>query len=110
MARWRRVGFPWTARLSLAFLLTVVVLAVLGEHITPYSATEIALTKRLMTPAFAGGSADHLLGTDALGRDILSRAILGLRVSLVVGFGGVALGSFIGTTIGLGAGYFRGST
>jgi peptide/nickel transport system permease protein len=59
---------------------------------------------------FVGGAFDHLLGTDDLGRDVLSRTILGLRVSLIVGFSGVALACFIGTTVGLCAGYFQGWT
>lgn len=108
MPRWRRIGFPWTARLSLLFLLSCVVLALLGDTVTPYPANNVYLTQRLLPPFFAGGAFTHVLGTDALGRDVLSRAILGLRVSLIVGFGGVALGCSIGTTVGLIAGYFRG--
>jgi peptide/nickel transport system permease protein len=53
-------------------------------------------------------SADHWLGTDTLGRDILSRVIWGARVSLVVGFASVAFGILIGGTIGVVSGYFKG--
>jgi peptide/nickel transport system permease protein len=109
-ARWRRVGFPWTARISLVFLLTCAALAALGPLITPHPYTQISLTERLMAPWFAGGGSEYILGTDSLGRDVLSRIIMGLRVSLVVGFGGVALGCVIGTIVGLCAGYFRGVT
>ena len=52
-------------------------------------------------------SADHWLGTDSLGRDVLARAILGLRVSLVVGIGSVAFGLAIGGALGLVGGYYR---
>lgn len=54
------------------------------------------------------GTAGHPLGTDALGRDLLSRTIWGARVSLTVGFAAVALGLFLGSLIGLVAGYYRG--
>jgi peptide/nickel transport system permease protein len=56
----------------------------------------------------AGPSAEHWLGTDELGRDMLSRLVWGARVSLVVGVGSVAAGALVGTTLGIVAGYFRG--
>ncbi len=58
----------------------------------------------------AGPAWGHLLGTDDLGRDILSRLIYGARVSLVIGFGAIAIGLVIGGTLGLVAGYVRGIT
>ncbi len=64
-----------------------------------------ALLRTLQPP-----SAVHLLGTDALGRDVFARSVLGLRVSLVVGIGSVVFGLGIGGTLGLVAGYFRGRT
>lgn len=57
----------------------------------------------------AGPSTAHLLGTDDLGRDILSRVIYGARVSLVVGFGSIAIGMAIGGTLGMLAGFRRGA-
>ncbi|WP_019630323.1 ABC transporter permease [Actinomadura atramentaria] len=56
----------------------------------------------------AGPSAGHLLGTDDLGRDLLSRVIYGARVSLIVGFASIAVGLAVGGVLGLLAGYFRG--
>lgn len=58
----------------------------------------------------AGPAWSHLLGTDDLGRDILSRIVYGGRVSLVIGFGAIAIGMLIGGTLGLIAGYVRGAT
>lgn len=107
----RRPRMPNTVRLSLAIIVTALGLAVLGEAVAPYPFTEVALTSRLWPPAFVpGGSVSHLLGTDALGRDVLSRLIVGLRASLGAGFGGVLVACMLGTTIGLCAGYFRGVT
>jgi peptide/nickel transport system permease protein len=58
----------------------------------------------------AGPAWGHLLGTDDLGRDILSRLIYGARVSLVIGFGAILIGLFLGGTLGLIAGYVRGTS
>jgi peptide/nickel transport system permease protein len=62
----------------------------------------------LAGPPRSGPSWDHLLGTDKLGYDLLSRVIHGARVSLVVGFASIALGMVAGGTVGLVAGYYRG--
>ena len=65
---------------------------------------------RLAPPAWMeGGTPDHLLGTDQVGRDLLSRMIYGGRVSLVVGVSAVVLSSTIGVLLGLAAGYFGGA-
>lgn len=85
---------------ALVFLL-VVVCAVLAQWIAPYSPTEIAMPRRLLPP-----SADHLMGTDRLGRDIFSRVIFGARTTLTVGICVVFLAVFIGAPVGLLSGYF----
>src|SRR5262249_60829770 len=56
------------------------------------------------------GTADHLLGTDQVGRDLLARMIYGGRVSLVVGVAAVLISATIGVLLGLAAGYFGGNT
>src|SRR5918912_1522548 len=78
----------WDIFLQLNFLLPVTVLAltviaaIFAPLLAPYDPLQTSLTDRLKPPAFAGGSGAHVLGTDKLGRDVLSRIIWGSRVSL----------------------------
>jgi len=90
-------------------LLTVVVLAaILAPWIAPHDPRIGKLSTRLIPPAWQeGGSTEFLLGTDSMGRDILSRVLHGARVSLVVGALGSLLAGSIGTLVGLIAGYRR---
>jgi peptide/nickel transport system permease protein len=85
------------------FVVVVMLLAVFVSILPLPDPTSQSVLFRLKPP-----SADHLLGTDRLGRDILSRVIWGARVSLLVGVGVVALSGAIGTLFGVVAGYFRG--
>ena len=78
-------------------------LALLAERVAPYGYDEADIFSRLKAPSEA-----HRLGTDNLGRDLLSRVIYGARVSMVVGFGGVVVGLLLGTAVGLVSGYFGG--
>jgi len=77
--------------------------AVLADVISPYGYAQTSLRER-----FVSVSAQHWLGTDQLGRDLLTRLLYGARVSLYVGFGAVALGSALATLIGVASGYFGG--
>jgi peptide/nickel transport system permease protein len=89
--------------------LIVVLCAIFAPLLAPYSPYTQSLMDRLVPPVFMeGGSWAHPLGTDHLGRDYLSRLIYGTRISLIVGFGTVALSSVIGVGLGLAAGYFGG--
>ncbi|MBI2359779.1 MAG: ABC transporter permease [Deltaproteobacteria bacterium] len=84
-----------------------VAIAVVADWITPYSPYATALSNRLVPPFWEEtGTLAHLLGTDRLGRDILSRIIYGARVSLVAGLAAVAVGGTAGTILGLLSGYF----
>ncbi len=91
-----------------AFVLLLGVVAAAAPLLAPYDPIRQSLRTRLAAPTLAGpdGKA-HLLGTDHLGRDVLSRMIYGSRVSLVVGFAAVVVGGAVGATLGLLAG-FRG--
>jgi peptide/nickel transport system permease protein len=94
--------------LSLLTLLLVIP-AVFASQVAPYDPLKGSLAKRLKPPAWqAGGSLDHPLGTDKLGRDILSRMIHGARVSLAVSLVAIFVGGILGTGLGLVSGYFGG--
>ncbi|MDE3111316.1 MAG: ABC transporter permease [Chloroflexota bacterium] len=105
----RRRRVEWTVWMAFVVVLAALATAILGDAIAPYPYSSVSLTQRLLPPMIlAGGSGAHVLGTDALGRDLLSRLIVGLRVSLLAGFGGVLVAAALGTTVGLLSGYFRG--
>jgi ABC-type dipeptide/oligopeptide/nickel transport system permease subunit len=92
-------------------MLAIIASAVLAPWVAPHSPVAVDIRHRLVPPAWmAGGSPAHLLGTDQVGRDLLSRVIWGGRVSLVVGVAAVLVSSTIGVLLGLGAGYFGGRT
>jgi dipeptide transport system permease protein len=94
---------------GLVIVLLVLLMAALAPLIAPYSPNETDASVFLTPPAWtATGSSAHWLGTDAIGRDILSRLIHGARLSLAIGLAVVALSVVIGTVLGLTAGYFRG--
>jgi peptide/nickel transport system permease protein len=92
--------------LSVGWMALVVVLAVLAPMLT--SAGILPDPNKIGRPLNAFPTAGHLLGTDGLGRDLLSRLIWGARVSLPVGFASIALGLLIGGTIGVLSGYLKG--
>jgi ABC-type dipeptide/oligopeptide/nickel transport system permease subunit len=84
-------------------------LALLASVVAPHPPNAQDLLRSKQPPAWlTGGSWEHPLGTDQLGRDVLSRMIHGTRVSLAVGAGGVALALTIGMLVGLAAGHWRG--
>jgi dipeptide transport system permease protein len=87
------------------------VIAATADIIAPYGPNLTNQAAFLKPPAWqAGGSLAHPLGTDAIGRDMLSRLIFGTRLSLLIGFAVVTLSVLVGTVLGLVAGYFRGVT
>jgi peptide/nickel transport system permease protein len=95
--------------LPTAIIALFVIFAVFAPLVSPYDPTQIALVQKLKPPVFfAGGTPAHLLGTDNLGRDVLSRLIWGARVSLGVTAAVVVISSIVGLLIGLAAGYVGG--
>lgn len=97
--------------LGLIMFLIVVVAAISAPLIAPYEPLKQDLRAAKKPPAWAEkGVPDHILGTDNLGRDILSRIIYGSRVSLTVGFFGVLIACSLGMIIGLISGYVGGRT
>lgn len=89
-------------------LLCVGLTALFAPLIAPYDPYKQDLLARLAPPVFLGGDWKHLLGTDALGRDYLSRLIFGARVSLLIGFTAALISAVIGTVLGILGGYFGG--
>ena len=87
----------------------MVFVAIFANVISPYLPDEMSLVDRLTPPFFmSGGSTAHLLGTDNLGRDILTRIFYGARISLSVALLVIAICSAVGTTLGMIAGYLGG--
>ena len=101
---------PWLAIAAMAFVVALFVIAIAAPLIAPYDPVRQSLRMRLKTPTIEGADGlAHLLGTDHLGRDVLSRVIYGSRVSLLIGFAAVVVGSVIGASLGIAAGYRRGT-
>ena len=101
---WRKFRRQPVAVLALAFVVVLVALAILSPWIAPYDAETYFDYDRINE----GPSLAHWLGVDPLGRDILSRILLGGRISLATGFLSVAIGGLVGTVLGLLAGYYEG--
>lgn len=95
-----------TAMLGFVLVLLAIFCALLAPYLAPHAPSEQNLRNSLRPPVWeAGGLPEHPLGTDHLGRDILSRVIYGSRVSLIIGFGATVLGAVLGSVLGLVSGY-----
>ncbi|MQW07401.1 ABC transporter permease subunit [Sinorhizobium meliloti] len=113
LAGWLRGSLSFLRRklpLSVAFgflwLAAMIVIALFAGYLRPYDITAMDLTSRLSAP----GTLKHWLGTDELGRDVLSRLIQSIRVSLIIAFGATVLSAVFGTALGFAAARFRGLT
>lgn len=106
--RWWRRG--WGVPIVCGTIIAVaVIVAVFAPLLAPYDPNSTELSAQLTPPAWQGvGTHAHLLGTDELGRDILSRLLYGARISVFVGAVGVIFSAVVGVTLGLVAGYARG--
>jgi peptide/nickel transport system permease protein len=94
-----------------AFVALLAVMAVAAPWLAPQDPTRQSLRARLVAPTLeAADGRAHLLGTDHLGRDVLSRMVYGARVSLLVGFAAVVVGGLVGAALGIVAGYRGGWT
>jgi peptide/nickel transport system permease protein len=103
LAALRMKGFPW---FPVSILGTLTLLAIFADAIAPHSPEVGSLGMRFKPPAWQqGGVATYLLGTDHLGRDVLSRLIFGARVSIVVGTLAVVVAGVVGTALGILSGY-----
>jgi peptide/nickel transport system permease protein len=104
-ARWRRNSSLMIGGVT---ILLIALAALAAPWIAPYGPFDQDLAARLKPPVFLDGSWAHLLGTDNLGRDYLTRMIYGARISLLIGLGTVVASGAFGTALGLVAGYYGG--
>ena len=103
---WRTKGFPLIPAL---ILLIIAFVAVFADVLAPHDPQVGNLARRFRPPFWqAGGSTTYLLGTDHVGRDVLSRLIFGARVSVIVGLAAVLVAGGIGTLLGIVSGYLGG--
>ena len=105
----RRVaGLPAGVLFAGFWLGAMIVIALGADVLRPYSITAFDLKARLMPPVLFGGVFAHPLGTDELGRDVFSRLLLSIRMSLVIAFFGTLIATTLGTALGFLAAHFRG--
>ncbi|WP_325264329.1 ABC transporter permease [uncultured Rhizobium sp.] len=96
---------PFSVSFGIVWLIGMVLVAVFADVIRPYGITAMDLRARLSLP----GNPAHLLGTDELGRDVLSRLLQSIRVSLAIAFGATIISAVFGTVLGFAAAKFRGA-
>ena len=110
---------PWSTRLRRAlrrypvvsiFILVALLIfpAITADWLAPHDPIHGSVPDRRQPPVFFGGTWEHPLGTDRIGRDILSRIMHGAKVSLAISLVGIFFGGILGTLLGLLGGYFRG--
>lgn len=101
-------SMPLLVRLCACWTVVVLLIAISADFISPYSYSQLDLLARLNPPVFWGGSSDHWLGTDELGRDVMSRLFHSVRISLLVAFISTLLSATVGVLMGFAAAHFRG--
>jgi len=107
---WRSLKQSRLALIGLLLLIVMVTLSILAPVLAPYNPAKSDIRNRLKPPSWSLEPGSHFLGTDNVGRDILSRVLYGGRVSIFVGIAAVTLGGILGTVLGVTAGYFRGTS
>ena len=106
---WTRLKEHPSLLLGGGIVLLMVLMAIFAPLIAPHDPLAQNITARTIPPVwYENGTWEHILGTDQLGRDYLSRLIYGARISLFIGFAAVAIAGVIGTVLGLLGGYFGG--
>ncbi len=102
------LSMPLVIKICAVWVALVLLIALSADLIAPYSYSQLDLLARLTPPVFFGGSTTHWLGTDELGRDVLSRLIYSVRISLLVAFISTLLSAVVGVLMGFAAAHFRG--
>lgn len=103
-------AWPPGVLLALLWIAAMLVLALGADHLAPYSFTAFDLKARLQPPVAMGGAWNHALGTDELGRDVFSRLVMSIRLSILIAFFGTLIAATMGTMLGLLAAHLRGKT
>jgi peptide/nickel transport system permease protein len=97
-------NIPTAVVVAIAWIVAILVVALFADTIAPYSLTKMDLKNRLSMP----GTTAHWLGTDELGRDVLSRLLFSIRISLLIAFGATTISAVLGTLLGFLAAHYRG--
>jgi peptide/nickel transport system permease protein len=106
---WRKLVRNPAAIAGALILLVVIGAAVAAPYVAPHDPMRQSLLRRFTPPVWvSGGNPAYVLGTDQVGRDILSRIVYGARISLVVGVSAVVVSLVVGVTLGLLSGFLRG--
>jgi peptide/nickel transport system permease protein len=107
---WRRLVRSRAAVTGLTIVSLIAFMALAARWLAPHNPRTVNVANTLKPPSWApGGDPTHLLGTDSLGRDVLSRVIYGSRISLVVGVATVVIAGAVGVLLGLASGYSGGA-
>ena len=104
----RRKPFPWAVAPFAIILLALVLMAIFAPLVAPLDPNTQNLLARLKEPGFESRGVIYYLGSDELGRDVLSRVIYGARISLFVAFASVILSGIVGSILGMVAAFYRG--
>lgn len=105
----RKIKKHPTAFVGMLIIIAYILMAIFAPFISPYSIKYSDLSKRLMPPVWSEGTWAHPLGTDQIGRDLLTQIIYGSRISIMIGFLTVLISALIGTILGAIAGYYKGT-
>lgn len=100
-------AWPPAVLIAIFWLALVILVAVIAPLIVPYDFMAVDVRARLKPPVFFGGDFAHILGTDQLGRDVFSRALISIRISLTIAICATMLSTVVGVTLGFIAAYFR---
>lgn len=101
-------AWPPLVLIALFWVGVIAVVVVGAKWIAPYDFMALDLRARLIPPVFMGGDWTHPLGTDELGRDVLSRLIVSIQISMVIAFLSTLIAAIVGVSLGFIAAYFRG--
>ncbi|MET4608774.1 peptide/nickel transport system permease protein [Bradyrhizobium sp. JR4.1] len=108
-SRMRRLWW-WRDRaigIAVTWLVIMLLVAVFADRLAPYDYAALDLHHRLAAPLGLGGTIAHPFGSDELGRDVLARLVISIRISLLIAFGATLIGAVLGITLGVLAAHFR---